>query len=98
MAILEFAPYEMCMELSAYTESLYNRKKPFTIAKLAFLAVQDKFRNLRKQLNSAWEDLETWRLELPVNTRRPSPRVVAWALMSLGLLLGTCGSGNGAWD
>ena len=87
-AILQDNGRDMAFALSLYIEFLHKSGRPYNSGKNAVLAVQHRFRHLRRCLQEAWDDLVTWRMELPVQPRRPAPELVVWALFSQSLLSG----------
>ena len=79
--------------LAGYIEYTYKSGKPFSHGKLALLAVQDRYRSMRKHLQSAWDTLSTWELEIPLSMHTPIPPTLMWALFSVGALLGLSSKG-----
>ena len=91
---LEQEPRVLSENLGKYIEHLYAQHASFTKAKYAILSVQHRFRHLRRQLQTAWDKLSTWELELPLNMRRPIPVILVWAVFANAMIHGLSLPGN----
>ena len=79
--------------LAGYLEFAYSRGKPFSQGKMAVLAVQDKYRTMRKRLQKAWDALGTWEIELPLTMHTPLPPTLMWSLFAVGATMGLAAKG-----
>ncbi len=76
--------------LIKYIQHLYDSKGQFMRAKYAVLAMQNIHRELKGQLRSAWDSVESWQQEREAHLRRPMPKVVLQALAGTARMI--------AWD
>lgn len=45
----------------------------------SILAVQHRYRRLKRKLMNSWNSIQSWKKELPLNLRKPMPEVVLMA-------------------
>ena len=72
--------------LVEYIQHLYNRGASVFDAVHAILYVQHQHPSLSGALKHAWNSVESWKLELPVNMRAPIPKAILDAYFVGGLL------------
>ena len=88
----------MSLVVGAYVQYLYDCGRPYSHAKSAVLAVQNKFRHMRRNLQIPWDFLTTWALELPLAMRRPAPVQVVWAVFANSIISGLSVGGRVGYD
>ena len=74
--------------LVSYIQSLYDAHRPISDAVHAIICVQHQFPQLGGCLKTAWNSIESWKLEVPLSMRPPIPFSLCQIYFIVSLLCG----------
>ena len=72
--------------LMAFVQHCYETGGALWLATHAVLAVQTSNRSLHGRLRPAWDSIQAWKLQTPVHSRVPMPRIILEALRIFAVL------------
>ena len=75
--------------LIAFVQHCYETGGALWLATHAVLSVQTSVRSLRGRLRPAWDSIQCWKLQTPVRSRVPMPRIILEAIRIFAVLAAT---------